>query len=841
MNILLIDANSIMNRAFYGIRPLTTTDGTNTNAVYGFLNILNKHLNKYMPCKVCAAFDVKAPTYRNELYKDYKAGRRAMPDELREQFPLIKEALSALGIKYIEQPGLEADDIIGILSAEASRLGDECIIITGDRDSFQLINEHVKVCLASSKPKGAEDEIYDSERITEKYGLTPEGLIDLKALMGDSSDNIPGVPGIGEKTALNLLHEYGDLDNLYAHTDELRGAVAEKIVKGKDSAYMSKKLGTIIRTPQPGVDLSDVTVPKPDIKSCTEIFSRLQMPTALKKLLASTALQSDQVDDHAPDSPAVSAQIYDTDTLPQAQIIYMLFDGSALLVKDADRIARLQVNDETLSQLDGKTIVMHDAKPFIRLMFAKGKSVNLAFDTLLAAYLLDPSRTSYDLSALVTQATAKIYEPTSLSAALDAVVQMMESKLEQNGQTRLYYDIELPLCSVLADMENEGVGVDTDFLKAFGKTMDAHIAQLTQSIYDEAGEEFNINSPKQLAAILFEKLRLPVIKKTKSGYSTNNEVLEKLLLRTGYPIIRHIIDYRKYTKLKSTYVDGLLSKTDQDGRIRSIFTQTVTQTGRISSTEPNLQNIPIRTELGSQLRRAFVAKEGCVLLDADYSQIELRVLADIAHDDTMAEAFRDNKDIHTITASQVFGIPESMVTPEWRRRAKAVNFGIVYGIGEYSLSQDIGTSVKEAKKYISDYLQTYHGVRQYMHDVVESAKQKGYVETKFHRRRYVPDINAKNYQLRSFSERVCMNTPIQGTAADIIKLAMVRVRQKLAESGTGAKLILQIHDELIVEVPQEHSRQAAEILKTEMQNVVKLSVPLVTDVGCGKTWFDAKA
>ncbi len=844
MKLLVIDGNSIMNRAFYGIRTLTNSEGVNTNALYGFLTTLHRHMKEEGECRVAAAFDLKAPTYRHELFRDYKAGRKPMPEELREQFPIIKQMLDALGIVRIEREGLEADDIIGILSRECSDDGEKCIIITGDRDAFQLADENVTVKLATTKQGGTQDEIYTPAEIREKYGLGTDSLIDLKALMGDSSDNIPGVPGVGEKTAVSLLKEYGTLDGVYDNIENIKGALKTKLENGRDSAFMSRELGRIIRKS----DLLDIT--EKDIqppKMNEEEFLALLRKYDLKRIIrlygldenaAAAAEAKKEIRASAVEVSAVS----DTACL-SGERLFVLCDEQTLAVKTNGGVSVTELNERTLKALNGKRIVTHDGKPLLKKLLAAGYSATLEFDTMLAGYILNPSRSEYPLSEMIEESSSV----SALTAAeqcyyLPEVEGYLEARLEQNGQTALYRDIELPLCSVLANMEHDGFEVNTEFLKNFGEKLDTEIADCTAAIYLYAGHEFNINSTKQLAAVLFDEMRLPYPKgkKTKTGYSTANDILEKVRDACEDPIIDNVIEYRKLSKLKSTYIDGLLKKIGEDGRIHTVFTQTVTQTGRISSTEPNLQNIPVRTELGRQLRKAFEARDGYILIDADYSQIELRVLAHIANDENMKRAFIENRDIHTATAAQVFGLPEAMVTPELRRRAKAVNFGIVYGIGEYSLSQDIGVSFREAKNYIENYFRTYSGVKKYMDGIIESAKEKGYVETMFARRRYVPDINAKNRQLQAFASRVCRNTPIQGTAADLIKLAMVRVFDRLEKSGTGARLILQIHDELIVEAPVEKEKEIRDLLKYEMEHAAKLSVPLLVDVNAGKTWYESK-
>ena len=831
MTLLAFDGNSILNRAFYGIRPLTTKDGINTNAVYGFLTILLRHMQETENAKIAVAFDRREKTFRHELYDAYKGTRKKMPDELAEQLPIIKEILSALGIVCLEKAGLEADDIIGTLSRQAQKNGDDCIIITGDRDSFQLINENVFVKLAVTSQKGSpSDDFYDEKKINEKYGLTPSDLLDLKALMGDSSDNIPGVPGVGEKTALNLLHEYKTLDGVYENLDKIKGALHTKLENNKESAYISRRLGTIETNAEISTEYSDITMPNPDTEKLSALFERYEMASMFKRFNL-------EKKEEVKELPTVCCENATSTEVFSQDILFLIYSDGFFYIKQNDKTVKTAAD----VSLIGKTpIVTHDAKPLIKLFFEACLEPVIDYDTLLAAYILDPSQSEYTLSSLAEKyCEVQAENECELACVLDQIKQKTLDEIEHNGQHQLYFDIELPLCTVLANMEFTGFETDSEFLKKFGDMTTERINELTKSIYFFAGKEFNINSPKQLGEILFDEMHMPVIRKTKTGYSTDNEVLEKLLYKTESPLIENIIEYRKLTKLRSTYVDGLMKKIDEDGRIRTLFTQTVTQTGRISSVEPNLQNIPVRTDLGRQLRKVFRAKDGYTLIDADYSQIELRVLAHIANDEIMKQAFNENKDIHTITASQVFGLPEEMVTEELRRRAKAVNFGIVYGIGEYSLSQDIHVSVKEAKQYIENYMKTYSGVREYMENIIANAKETGFVQTMFARRRYVPDINAKNGRIRAFAERVCRNTPIQGTAADLIKLAMVHVYKRLKEEKLDARIILQVHDELILEVAQHNLEKTKEILKYEMENAHPMSVPLTADVGEGTTWYDA--
>ncbi len=825
---MLVDGNSILNRAFYGIPLLTNKEGVHTNAVYGFFNILLRHMEEDHPDEMCVAFDVKAPTYRHELYADYKAGRKGMPDELREQFPIVKELLDAAGISRFEQAGLEADDIIGILSHRAEEKGEKCIIVTGDRDTLQLIGDNVVVRLATTTPRGPSDTLYNKETLLEKYGLSPAQMIDLKALMGDSSDRIPGVAGVGEKTALNLLHQYGDLDNTFAHIEELKGALKIKMEAGKESAYLSKKLGTIVTVSD--IDPGDLTVKEPKKESLEELLTRYQLAKLMAKWNLSSVEQPKKESFSAPKTQGFTGEL--PEGIPAIycgeEKIY-LYIGSQLI--------EAEYGDEIYNALTGRDFIAHDAKKLLREMEHRKLAANCTFDTMLALYVLDPSRASKKPEILCEKELETSAAEEQFAALLPRLKEKLEQEIKENGAEFLYYEIELPLCSVLARMEEIGFKADKPFLEQFSQELQGLLRNLERQVYDLAGKEFNIYSPKQLSEVLFTDLLLPAGKKTKTGYSTDNETLEKL---TKYhPIAQAVIECRRVAKLKSTYADGLAEKVEDDGRIHTVFMQGVTQTGRISSVEPNLQNIPIRTELGRQLRKAFSAPEGYSLVDADYSQIELRILAHIADDKAMQEAFLKEEDIHTSTASQVFDLPMEMITPELRRRAKAVNFGIVYGIGDYSLSQDLHVSRKEAKQYIDSYLETYTGVRDFMKNTVAFGYEHGYVETVFHRRRYVPELKA-NGHLKAFGERVCMNAPIQGTAADVIKYAMVKIDRRLREEGMKTRLILQIHDELILEAPDNEKEKAAMLLKEEMEAAAQLKVPLCVDSKTAKNWFDAK-
>ncbi len=856
MKLLVLDGNSILNRAFFGIRLLTTKEGLFTNGIYGFLTIFHRLLTETEPDAVAVAFDMRAPTFRHKEYAGYKANRKGMPPELAQQMPTLKELLTLLGYHLVECEGFEADDILGTLANTCETCGCECVLATGDRDSLQLVGPHVTVRLASTKMGQPQVTLYDEAKIQEDYGVTPKEMIEIKALQGDTSDCIPGVAGIGPKGAGQLIQAYHNIDTIYDRLDELeiRDTLRKKLADGKDNAYLSRMLGTI-RTDAPiDTELSDYVPVKRESAAAARLMARLEFFKLIEKL--------------GLDAP--SAEPEEAKTVSCTVSIAEHTDPSDLLkeLKQAGRvdftakiedgvIASLTVNADgkihTLTDVktirailaDGKIRKnTHNAKPIYAALDQKGESPDgPVFDTLLAGYLLNPSASGYEPLRLAREYGVPvpdgIPEEAASAAVMPALADTLERKIAENGQTSLLSDIEVPLAHVLARMENIGFAVDADGIRSFGKSLDGKIGECQTQVYDTVGYEFNIKSPKQLGEALFEKLGLEHGKKTKTGWSTNADVLEKL--RFESPAVDLVLTYRTLAKLKSTYCDGLLKVVAPDGRIHSSFNQTETRTGRISSTEPNLQNIPVRTELGREMRRFFVARPGWVLVDADYSQIELRVLAHVANDKNMIQAFRDRSDIHRRTASQVFHIPEQMVTPLMRSRAKAVNFGIVYGIGAFSLSQDIHVSMREAKQYIDDYLANFSGVDAYMKRVVEDAKQKGYVETMFGRRRYLPELSSSNHNLRAFGERVARNMPIQGTAADIIKIAMIRVEKRLALEKMKSRLILQVHDELIVEAPADEALKAASLLTQEMQNAASLSVPLTADAKIGDTWFEAKA
>lgn len=854
MKLLVLDGNSIINRAFYGIKLLTTKDGRYTNAIYGFMNIFYKLCDELHPDSVAFAFDLKAPTFRHKMYDEYKAGRKPMPPELAEQMPVLKDLLRALGYKIVTKEGYEADDILGTL-AFSCKDGDECYIATGDRDSLQLVGDNVKVLLASTKMGRPETNIYDIKRIKDDYGVTPHQLIDIKALMGDSSDNIPGVSGVGQKTAQSLISELGSIQNIYDNIDtiDIRETLRNKLKNDKDSAFMSYKLGEICKSVPIETDYSFYVPDEGDKGEALSILRSLEMYKLIDKIgLNTVSYDAKPENTTVKEYKRVNSLNYFLLKANKLYFVYSVKGGrfESLAACNGDDIC--EVNTENDSEVEAFINILEDEntekytfniKPLYAYAFSHGFEIkNVKMDLMLAAYLLNPSAKDYDIEKLAAEYNV-YYEADGGFSALSETVYPLTVKLsallEERDQTELLSNIELPLAEVLASMEKIGVKVDKSGIEAFGDMLGERIKGLQSRIYELAGEEFNINSPKQLGEILFVKLAIPTKKKTKSGFSTNAEVLEKLA--DEYEIVKFILEYRTYTKLKSTYCDGLLKEIAADGRIHSTFNQTETRTGRISSTEPNLQNIPVRTELGREMRKFFIADDGKVLVDADYSQIELRVLSDIADDKAMIDAFNNGDDIHAITASQVFKMPLQMVTPLMRSRAKAVNFGIVYGIGAFSLAKDIGVSRAEADRYIKDYLHHYSGVDRYMNEVVEEAKKNGYVKTLFGRRRYLPELSSSNGMLRAFGERVARNMPIQGTAADIIKIAMIRVYTRLKEENLNARLILQIHDELIVEAPENEKTKAELIVKEEMENACKMKVLLKSDAHSGESWYDAKA
>lgn len=827
MGFLVIDGNSILNRAFYGIRVLTNSRGVATNAVTGFMNTLLMLEKDVQPDMIAVAFDLKAPTFRHKMYDGYKANRKGMPEDLAQQLPYMKKIIKAMGITIIEKEGFEADDIIGTVSAACADKKIPCTVSTGDRDSFQLVNDYVTVRLA--KTKG--DIYYTPDVIMEEYGVTPKQMIEVKALMGDTSDNIPGVPGIGEKTALSLIKEFASVDGVYENIGStlITKGVRTKLENGKESCYMSRQLAEICLTAPIDTELSHYVPKERDDTELAKLLSELEMYKMLQKLKlhptsAPAGSQEALAESAAKQVPTMPAGDI---VLTQEGSVYAGTVGAPVKLSDAEFKAYAD-SDSTKYTFDIKETLTVTGCERLK---------NNRFDTTLAAYLADPDSNDYSMSRLCAQYGVpegnSVQEKSITAAALNDI---LSSKISETGSATVLTDIEIPLATVLVAMEREGVKIDIDGIKAFGKEVSAKAEKISREIYEYAGHEFNIGSPKQLGSVLFEKLALPSAKKTKTGYSTNAEVLESLMDK--HPIIPLITEYRALTKLQNTYVTGLLKVVGEDGRVHSTFKQTETRTGRISSAEPNIQNIPVRTPLGREMRRFFTAKDGYLLVDADYSQIELRVLAHISGDEIMKKAFLDGVDIHTVTASQVFNQPIEWVTPDLRSKAKAVNFGIVYGIGAFSLSKDIGVSVPKASEYIRSYLSKYSGIAHYMEQTVAKAKRDGYVETMFGRRRYIKELAAKNKNLQAFGERVAKNTPIQGTAADIIKIAMIKVYNRLKDSGLDARLILQVHDELIVEAREDCADKVAALLKEEMENAVKLTVPMTVDVNVGKTWYD---
>ena len=881
MKLMVIDGNSLINRAFYGIRMLTTKDGQPTNAVYGFVNILLKLLDEEKPDALCVTFDRKAPTFRHLAYEGYKAQRKGMPDELAAQLPVLKDVLAAMNIPRYELDGWEADDLIGTIAARDTAAGWETVIVTGDKDSLQLVTDSTRVKLVSTRMGQTTTKEMTPETFREAYGFDPVHIVDLKALMGDTSDNIPGVKGIGEKTAMDLIQRYQSVEAIYADVEgvEAKPAVKKKLAEGEEQARMSYDLATI-RCDAP-IDFSpeDARRREPDGPALYELFLALEFNKLIDKMGLSGGPAAGRAD-----KPAAGAVRQERVTdrvrmeelveqwrrepwvavlaLPSLDVVAVAWDGGARAALCA--ADRLEGYNELLRALFSGEIqkVSHNVKDLMHLLLDEGLSTDgFCFDTALAAYLLSPTDGSYELEKLgityfnqefpkakeylAPDAFGPLADPAGPAEAMcahaalaAALYRALAPKLEELDMHELYYGLELPLCPVLAEMERAGMLVDRRALADFGILLDGRIQADEALIYELAGEEFNINSTQQFGRILFDKLGLPPVKKTKTGYSTNADVLEKL--RDKHPIVEAVLDYRQLAKLKSTYVDGLTKVIAADGRIHTSFQNTVTATGRLSSTEPNLQNIPVRTELGAELRKMFVAPAGRVLVDADYSQIELRLLAHIAGDEHMIAAFRAGEDIHTVTASQVFGVPPEQVTHEMRRRAKAVNFGIVYGISDFSLSQDIGVTRAEAKAYMEKYFEKYSGVHAYMTQVVERAKADGYVSTLMGRRRWLPELKSSNFNLRSFGERVALNMPIQGTAADLIKKALLRVDGRLRREGLEARLVLQVHDELIVECPEGEAEQVQRLLAEEMEHVAELAVPLTAEAHAGKSWAEAK-
>lgn len=882
MKLMAIDGNSILNRAYYGIRPLSTRDGLYTHAIYGFLTTLLRLRDEEQPDAVCVAFDLHAPTFRHKADADYKATRKPMPEELRMQVPVLKEVLDALNIPRYEAEGWEADDWLGTISRKCESAGWDCVVVTGDKDSLQLITEKTKVKLVSTRMGQTTTKDMTQSAIREQYGFDPIHMIDLKALMGDSSDNIPGVPGVGEKTAMDLIQKYGSIDTIYEKLPDIdaKPAAIKKLTEGQEAARHSYWLATIVTDAPLDFFPEDNRVQAPG-EDAYPLFLRLEF----SKLIERFGLRQDAPapTEREPDNVTTVEQVTgetragellelwrNSDhvsllTLPDLSGVAVYCDTGADTAIMAELFFDRYQGDWNglLSALfsGGIKKVSHNIKDLMRLLLTNGLPIEgFVFDTAIAAYLLDATAGSYDLARLfVSYFNEELPKPLylqsdafallgdraaaeasfdSYATAVNALYDVLSAKLHERGQWELFETVELPLCRVLAEMEQTGCRVDAKALSDFGELLSSRAKELETKIYQLADGEFNINSPKQLGEVLFDRLGLPHGKKTKTGWSTNADVLEKL--RWVSPIVDAVLEYRQLTKLKSTYADGLLKALDPDGRVRTSFQMTVTATGRLSSTEPNLQNIPTRTDLGSEIRKMFVPDNGNVLVDADYSQIELRLLAHISGDEGMRAAFLSGGDFHAETASKVFGVAREDVTHEMRRRAKAVNFGIVYGISPFSLSQDIGVTQKEAKAYMDAYFATFPGVRAYMDAVVEKAKADGYVETLYHRRRDLPELTASNFNLRSFGERVALNMPIQGTAADIMKLAMIAVWKRLKAERPQAKLVLQVHDELIVECPKEDAPAVSQLLAEEMEHVAALSVPLTADAHWGRNWLEAK-
>ena len=877
---MVIDGSSLIFRAFYAIRNLTTKDGIFTNGVYGFLSMYYKAIDMYKPDYIAVVLDKSGPTFRVEEFKDYKANRDKAPSELSSQFGILKDILQAMNICYEEESGYEADDIAGTLSKKASKEGYEVLLVTGDRDYLQLIDENVNVILTV---KGiTQTKRFGTEEVKEKYGVTPIELIDVKGLMGDSSDNIPGVPGVGEKTALKLIKEYKNIEEVYENIENISGkALKKNLSENKDLAFLSKKLGTIFTEVPLERELEEYVVKEPNVEKTMEIFQRLEFNSFLKELpgakkevkfekdfLSKRVSSLDEIIKELSDEKNITFHMfYNGDNYIHSKPEYIAFKGEG-----KDEVLIYELNEEKeIGELKGifsskdKKFLSYHIKSDLYYLLRNGLSVDFEYEDIsIMEYLIDPSNTNYEINKTcneylnrnikseeevfgkgakkkdldeVEEKTLEEFISSFISVCEDLRTPLLEI-IKERDMEKLFYDIENPLVKVLADMENFGFKVDKEYLEELGEKFNNEIEELEKSIHDDAGEEFNVNSPKQLGEILFEKMGLPVIKKTKTGYSTNVEVLEKL--KGEHEIIEKVLRYRTIKKLQSTYVEGLSKLISEDGRIHSTFTQTIAVTGRISSIDPNLQNIPIRTEEGRLIRKAFISGDKNTLVDADYSQIELRVLAHLAQDEVMLESFKEGVDIHAKTASEVFHVDLDEVTALDRSNAKAVNFGIVYGIGDFSLSQDLNITRKEARKYIDNYLNTYQGIKKYMEDIVEQGKEVGYVHTIMNRRRYIPELKSKNFNIRAFGERIALNTPIQGSAADIIKLAMISVYNELKKRKLKSKLVLQVHDELIIDTYKDEIDEVKELLRDLMENAVKLDVDLKVDISTGNSWYESK-
>lgn len=870
LNFLVLDGNSILNRSYYGIRVLSNKNGQTTNAIYGFLITMQKLLSEVRPDAVAVAFDLPIPTFRHKMYSDYKSNRKKMPEELAQQIPILKELLTAMGYKLVSKEGYEADDILGTFASYCEKNGHKCVIATGDTDSLQLVSENVTVRIAKTKMGKPEAVIYDMKRVKNEFDVLPTRLIDIKALKGDKSDNIPGIPGIGEKTAGSIISKYGTLEELYETLEncnnlkniDLKEKTISKLVQNKDLAFLSRKLGEICRDVPIDTDIDNYIPKAMNVRKVKRIMTDLEFFSLMEKMNLKD--ENEEI---------LSIKVKCVNNFPEIinkikkskRVVFLPkvnenFEPEALaFVVDKD-IYFADCKKEGFSEFLKEFCLMdaekisYNMKIFYRAILKKGiEFLGEKFDAMLASYILNPSSNDYGIQRIANE--NDVVEPEIIGENFDisdddkellknlyflnSVFSKLKEDIEKNNASELLNDIEEPLSEVLADMENTGFEIDEVGLKNYSEILDIEIEKIKKNIFDLAGFEFNINSPKQLGFILFENLKIPGGKKSKTGYLTNARILEEL--RDDYKIIDEILSYRVLSKIKSTYCNGLIKLISKDGRIHSSFNQTETKTGRISSTEPNLQNIPVRTEIGRNFRKFFKAKKGSVLIDADYSQIELRLLAHLSQDECMVNAFKNDEDIHSLTASQVLNVPLSMVTPEMRFRAKAVNFGIIYGIGAFSLAKDLKISRIEAQKYIDRYFSNYKGIEEYLRYTVDFAYKNGYVETMFNRRRYLPEINSSNYNLRMFGERVAKNMPIQGTAADIIKIAMVNIYKSLKNQKLKSKIILQVHDELIIESPMEEAEMATEILKSEMEKAIKLSVPLKVNIAVGETWFDAKS
>ena len=886
-NIVLIDGNSILNRAFYGTmttKLMMTEDGTYTNAIYGFLSIMFKIMEDIEPEYMVVTFDLKAPTHRHKLYDQYKANRKGMPNELASQMPILKEILKAMNIKVIEKEGYEADDILGTLAKWGQSKGLDVTILTGDRDSFQLVDKHIKVRIPHTTKGKTETEDYTVEKVLEKYELPPKKLIEVKGLAGDSSDNIPGVPGVGEKTAINLIKEYGTIDKLYKNVDKLKGKLKEKIEQNKDLAMLSRTLGTIDTNAPIEKNIEEMKIKDWNQEEIVKIFTKLKFNRFLDRFNLKKEKKREELDldfeelkneneseliEEITNTKKLYYYIISEENLEEEVIkqkivgitVYSIEKNKAYFINNINILKEIFENSDILK------IGYKQKQDYILLKNAAIDAKNLMFDIEIAGYILNSNISKYtieylseeylkmditkylkpdryeerQLNLFETQETKSEEERVHYIYAyvICKLYEVLTKKMEETNSLELFNTIEMPLSTVLADMQYQGIYVDKKELLEFGEELKEKLEELTKEIYELAGEEFNINSPKQLGEILFEKLKLPMAKKNKTGYSTGVEILEKL--KNTHPIVEKLLEFRKIGKLNSTYIEGLIPYiNNKTGKIHSKFHQTVTATGRISSTEPNLQNIPTRDEFGKNLRKVFKPTGNNIFIDADYSQIELRVLAHISGDEHMIEAFKNDEDIHKQVASKVFNVPIDEVTKEERGRAKAVNFGIVYGITDFGLAEQIGISRKEAKQYIEQYLEKYQGIKKFMEDIVELAKKNGYVETLYHRRRYVPEINSNNFMVRQFGNRIAMNTPIQGTAADIMKLAMINIYNKMKEEKLESRLVLQVHDEVLIDAKPEECEKVEKILKHEMENVIKLRVPLSIDIEEGKNLYDAK-